>query len=177
MYGADRLTTPLLRVNEKGEFDKYGEFKPISWKRAFDEMEKHIRYALKKNGPEAVAVFASGQFQTQGTAWHQLGFYQTFGIDEPSGCYDDIELTDTIIAWGSNMAEMHPILWSRCTDRKLSDPNHVKVVSIQTYTNRTCDLADDTMDFVKKHIIFAAGPVNLGYGMRRKGEPSLTPVS
>jgi len=228
MYGADRLTTPLLRVNEKGEFDKYGEFKPISWKRAFDEMEKHIRYALKKNGPEAVAVFASGQYTiTEGYAAQKVmkagfrsnafdpnarhcmasavvGFYQTFGIDEPSGCYDDIELTDTIIAWGSNMAEMHPILWSRCTDRKLSDPNHVKVVSIQTYTNRTCDLADDTIifrpqtdmlmwnyiareivynhpesidwDFVKKHIIFAAGPVNLGYGMRRKGEPSLTPV-
>ncbi len=225
MYGADRLTTPLLRVNEHGEFDKHGKFAPISWKRAFDEMEKHIRYALKKNGPEAVAVFGSGQYTImEGYAAQKLmkagfrsnaidpnarhcmasavvGFYQTFGIDEPSGCYDDIELTDTIVAWGSNMAEMHPILWSRCTDRKLSDPNHVKVVSIQTYVNRTCDLADDTIifrpqtdllmwnyiareivynrpdaidwDFVKKHMIFAAGPVNIGYGMRRKGEISL----
>ncbi|NOX15181.1 MAG: nitrate reductase catalytic subunit NapA [Epsilonproteobacteria bacterium] len=225
MYGADRLTTPLLRMNDKGEFDKHGRFAPISWKRAFDEMEKHIRYALKKNGPEAVAVFGSGQYTImEGYAAQKLmkagfrsnaidpnarhcmasavvGFYQTFGIDEPSGCYDDIELTDTIVTWGSNMAEMHPILWSRCTDRKLSNPNHVKVVSIQTYVNRTCDLADDTIifrpqtdllmwnyiareivynrpdaidwDFVKKHMIFAAGPVNIGYGMRRAGEPSL----
>ena len=55
-----------------------------------------------------------------------VGFYQTFGIDEPSGCYDDIELTDTVVTWGSNMAEMHPILWSRVTDRKLSDPGKVK---------------------------------------------------
>jgi nitrate reductase NapA len=212
-------------MNDKGEFDKHGKFAPVSWKRAYDEMEKHIRYALKKNGPEAVAVFGSGQYTImEGYAAQKMmkagfrsnaidpnarhcmasavvGFYQTFGIDEPSGCYDDIELTDTIIAWGSNMAEMHPILWSRCTDRKLSDPNRVKVVSIQTYTHRTCDLADDTIifrpqtdlllwnyvareivynnpeaidwDFIKKHIVFTAGPVNIGYGMRRTGEPSL----
>ncbi len=225
MYGADRLKTPLLRVNEKGEFDKKGKFKPVSWKRAFDEMEKHIKYALKKSGPEGVAVFASGQYTImEGYAAQKMvkagfrgnaidpnarhcmasavvGFYQTFGIDEPSGCYDDIELTDTIVVWGSNMAEMHPILWSRVTDRKLSDPDRVKVVNLQTYTHRTCDLSDFTIifspqtdlaiwnyiaheivynhpeaidwDFVKKHIVFAVGPRNIGYGMRRAGEKSL----
>ena len=231
MYGADRLTKPLLRVNEKGEFDKKGKFKPVSWKRAFDEMEKHIKKALKESGPEGVAVFGSGQYTImEGYAALKMmkagfrsnaidpnarhcmasavvGFYQTFGIDEPSGCYDDIELTDTIVAWGSNMAEMHPILWSRVTDRKLSDPDRVKVINIQTYTHRSCDLSDFNIifrpqtdmliwnyiareivtrdkrgggtediidwDFIKKHIVFAAGPVNIGYGMRREGEKSL----
>ena len=61
MYGADRLTQPLLRVDANGKFDKHGKFAPVSWKRAFDEMEKHIKYALKKSGPEGVAVFASDQ--------------------------------------------------------------------------------------------------------------------
>ncbi len=225
MYGADRLTQPLLRVNEKGEFDKHGKFAPISWQRAFDEMEKHIRIALKESGPEGVGVFASGQYTLmEGYAAQKMmkagfrsnaidpnarhcmasavvGFYQTFGIDEPSGCYDDIELTDTVVAWGSNMAEMHPILWSRVTDRKLSNPDRVKVVSIQTYTHRTSDLADIEIifspntdlalwnylaheivynhpeaidwDFVKQNIIFAAGPVNIGYGMRRSNEKSI----
>ena len=56
MYGADRLKQPLLRVNSKGEFDKKADFAPVSWKRAFDEMEKHIRIALKEKGPEGVAV-------------------------------------------------------------------------------------------------------------------------
>jgi len=228
MYGADRLKTPLLRMNDKGEFDKHGKFRPVSWKRAFDEMEKHIRKALKASGPEGVAVFGSGQYTImEGYAAQKMmkagfrsnaidpnarhcmasavvGFYQTFGIDEPSGCYDDIELTDTIIAWGSNMAEMHPILWSRVSDRKLSDPERVKVVNLQTYTHRSCDLSDFNIifrpqtdvaiwnyiareivynhpeaidwDFVKQHIVFAVGPVNIGYGMRRKGEKSLTPV-
>jgi len=225
MYGADRLTQPLLRVGSDGKFDKHGKFAPISWERAFDEMEFHAKKAFKEGGPEAVGVFSSGQYTImEGYAAQKMmkagfrsnafdpnarhcmasavvGFYQTFGVDEPSGCYDDIELTDTVVSWGSNMAEMHPILWSRVTDRKLSDPDRVKVISIQTYTHRTSDLADteilfspntDTAlwnyvaheivynnpdaidwDFIKKHIIFAAGPVNIGYGMRRKGEKSL----
>ncbi len=225
MYGADRLTQPLLRVDANGNFDKKGKFAPVSWKRAFDEMEVHIKKALKESGPEGVGVFASGQYTVmEGYAAQKMmkagfrsnaidpnarhcmasavvGFYQTFGVDEPSGCYDDIELTDTVVAWGSNMAEMHPILWSRVTDRKLSDPERVKVVSIQTYTHRTSDLADIEIifspntdmalwnyiareivynhpeaidwDFLKKHIVFAAGPVNIGYGMRRAGEKSL----
>ena len=225
MYGADRLTTPLLRVNEKGEFDKKGKFKPVSWKRAFDEMEKHAKKALKESGPEGVAVFASGQYTImEGYAAQKMmkagfrsnaidpnarhcmasavvGFYQTFGIDEPSGCYDDIELTDTIVTWGSNMAEMHPILWSRVTDRKLSNPDRVKIVNIQTYTHRTCDIGDINIifspqtdlaiwnyiaheivynhpeaidwDFIKENIVFTVGPVNLGYGMRRADEKSI----
>jgi anaerobic selenocysteine-containing dehydrogenase len=49
-----------------------------------------------------------------------VGFMRTFGMDEPMGCYDDIEQADAFVLWGSNMAEMHPILWSRITDRRLS---------------------------------------------------------
>ncbi len=225
MYGADRLKQPLLRVNDKGEFDKKGRFTPVSWKRAFDEMEKHIKKALKASGPEGVGVFASGQYTVmEGYAAQKMmkggfrsnaidpnarhcmasavvGFYQTFGIDEPSGCYDDIELTDTIITWGANMAEMHPILWARVSDRKLSNPDKVKVVNISTYRHRCSDLADieiifspntdlalwnyvareivynhpDAIDwkFVKEHIVFAASPVNMGYGMRRANEKSI----
>jgi nitrate reductase NapA len=222
MYGADRLTTPLLRMNDKGEFDKKGKFRPVSWKRAFDEMERAIRKALKEGGPEAVAVFGSGQYTIQEgyaaakmmkagfrsnaidpNARHCMasavvGFFQTFGIDEPSGCYDDIEITDTIVTWGANMAEMHPILWARVTDRKLSDPERVKVVNISTYRHRCSDLADMEIifrpgsdlamwnylareivynhpevidwDFVKKHCIFATGFVETGYGMRMPDE-------
>ncbi|MGB5918225.1 nitrate reductase catalytic subunit NapA [Arcobacter sp.] len=225
MYGADRLKQPLLRVNQKGEFDKNGEFTPISWERAFDEMEFHMKKALKEKGPEGIGIFASGQYTVmEGYAAQKMmkagfrsnaidpnarhcmasavvGFYQTFGIDEPSGCYDDIELTDTVVSWGSNMAEMHPILWSRVTDRKLSNPDKVKVINLSTYRHRTSDLADTEIifkpnsdlalwnyiareivynnpesidwDFVKSNIIFAASPVNMGYGMRRSDEKSI----
>ncbi len=220
MYGADRLKTPLLRVDESGNFSKKGNFKPVSWQRAFDEMEKHFKSAYNSIGPTGVGIFSSGQHTIQeGYAIAKLtkagfrtnnldpnarhcmasavaGFMQTFGIDEPSGCYDDIELTDTIVSWGANMAEMHPILWSRVTDRKLTNPERVKVINLSTYTNRTSDLADIEIifrpstdlaiwnyiaheivfnnlksidwDFVNKYTVFSTGFADIGYGMREQ---------
>ena len=64
------------------------------------------------------------------------GFMRTFGIDEPMGCYDDFEHADAFVLWGSNMAEMHPILWTRLTDRRLSFP-HVKVAVLSTFEHRS----------------------------------------
>lgn len=218
MYGEDRLTKPLLRVNEKGEFDKKGKFAPVSWQRAFDEMEKQFKKAYNELGPTGIGVFGSGQYtilegyvasklikggfrsnNLDPNARHCMasavvGFMQTFGIDEPSGCFDDIELTDTIVCWGANMAEMHPILWARVSDRKLSNPENVKVVNLSTYSTRTSNLADIEiifrpssdlaiwnyiahelvynhpdlvdMEFVKNHCVFATGPADIGYGLR-----------
>jgi len=218
MYGADRLKKPLLRVDENGNFSKKGKFIPVSWKRAFDEMEAQIKKTLKELGPAGIAIFGSGQYTImEGYAAVKLmkggfrsnnidpnarhcmasavvGFMQTFGIDEPSGNYDDIEITDTVITWGANMAEMHPILWSRVTDNKLTNPQKFKVVNLSTYSNRTSDLADieiifkpntdlaiqnyiaheivynhpEALDweFVKKYTEFATGVVDIGFGMR-----------
>ncbi len=220
MYGADRLTQPLLRLNDNDEFDKNAPFRPVSWKRAFDEMEKQFKKYYNQYGPASVGIFGSGQYTIQEgyaavklvkAGWRSnnidpnarhcmasavVGFYQTFGIDEPSGCYDDIELTDTVITWGANMAEMHPILWSRVSDAKLNNPDKYTVVNLSTYKNRCSNLADMEIifrpntdlaimnyigreilkrnavnwDFVKKHTIFATGTVDTGYGMR---EPSV----
>ncbi len=71
---------------------------------------------------------------------------RTFGMDEPMGCYDDIEQADAFVLWGSNMAEMHPILWSRITNRRLSDPN-VKVAVLSTFQHRSFELADNGIVF------------------------------
>ena len=37
MYGKDRLTKPLLRMTD-GQYDKEGEFTPVSWDKAFNVM-------------------------------------------------------------------------------------------------------------------------------------------
>lgn len=216
MYGEDRLVQPLLRVNEKGEFDKNGKFKQVSWQRAFDEMEKQFKKAYNELGVTGVAIFGSGQYTIQEgytaaklmkagfrsnnidpNARHCMAsavvaFMQTYGVDEPAGCYDDIELTDTIITWGANMAEMHPILWSRVSDRKLSNLDKVKIVNLSTFSNRTSHIADTEIifkpnadlaiwnylareiikrgavdeKFVKEHCIFTTGFADIGYGMR-----------
>ena len=215
LYGKDRLTQPLLRMTN-GQFDKRGKFTPVSWERAFDEMERQAKRALAEKGPDGVAIFGSGQYTIdEGYAAVKLikaglrsnnidpnarhcmasavvAFYQVFGMDEPPGCYDDIELTDTIVLWGANMAEMHPILWSRASARKLTGGERVQLVNLSTYRNRSSDFADleiifrpntdlaiqnyiakyiidqERVDwaFVNKHTVFAAGPSDIGYGLR-----------
>jgi nitrate reductase NapA len=214
MYGADRVTQPLLRMKD-GQFDKKGMFTPVSWERALDEMEKQFRKAYAEKGPTGVAIFGSGQYTIQeGYASAKLmkagfrsnnidpnarhcmasavvAFIQTFGIDEPAGNYDDIEYTDTAILWGANMAECHPILWARVTDRRLNHPK-MRVVNLTTFRNQSSNVADleivfrpgtdlaiqnyiareivkrDAVnhDFVNKHCVFATGPYDIGYGMR-----------
>lgn len=214
MYGEDRLRTPLLRM-KNGRFDKNGEFTPVTWDAALDIMAEKCKAALKAKGPSAVGMFGSGQWTIwEGYAANKLmkagfrsnnidpnarhcmasaavGFMRAFGIDEPMGCYDDIEAADAFVLWGSNMAEMHPILWTRVTDRRLSHPR-VKVAVLSVFEHRCFDLADVPIifrpqtdlailnyianyiietgrvngDFVSKHVAFKHATEDIGYGLR-----------
>ncbi len=212
--GKDRLTQPLMRMKD-GKFDKKGQFVPVTWEQAFDEMERQLRKTYAEKGPSGIACLGSGQWTVQeGYAMNKLfkagfrsnnidpnarncmasavaAFYSVFGADEPAGNYDDIEYADTMILWGSNMAEMHPILWSRITNRRLGHKD-CRVINITTFRNMSSDIADleiiikpnadlaiqnyiareiiarDAVnwDFVNKHCVFATGPYDIGYGMR-----------
>jgi nitrate reductase (cytochrome) len=213
-YGEDRLTQPLLRMTD-GKYDKNGRFTPVSWDQAFAIMAEKWKAALAKNGANGVGMMASGQwtvwegyaaskFMKAGLRSNNIdpnarhcmasavaGFMRTFGMDEPMGVYDDLEHADAFVLWGANMAEMHPILWSRLTDRRLSAP-HVKVAVLSTFRNRCFDLADIPMvfepqsdlailnyiahyiiqnghvnqDFVGRHVNFRRGVTDIGYGLR-----------
>ncbi|PSV48776.1 periplasmic nitrate reductase subunit alpha [Photobacterium indicum] len=214
MYGKDRLQTPMLRM-KNGEYNKEGDFAPVSWDQAFDVMAEKFKTALKEKGPTSVGMFGSGQWTVmEGYAASKMmkagfrsnnidpnarhcmasavgGFMRSFGIDEPMGCYDDFEHADSFVLWGSNMAEMHPVLWTRITDRRLSHP-HVKVNVLSTYYHRSFELADNGMifepqtdlaianfianyiiqndavnwDFVTKHTHFKRAETDIGYGLR-----------
>ena len=214
MYGADRLTQPMLRM-KNGRYAKDGEFQHVSWDTAFDVMAEKFKKALKDKGPTSVGMFGSGQWTVwEGYAASKLfkagfrsnnidpnarhcmasavaGFMRTFGMDEPMGCYDDIEATDTFVLWGSNMAEMHPVLWTRVTDRRLSAQG-VKVAVLSTFEHRSYELADIELtfkpqtdlailnyianhiirtgrvnqEFVSKHCNFKIGNPDIGYGLR-----------
>ncbi len=214
MYGADRLTTPLLRKTN-GVYDKEGDFEPVSWDEAFDVMADKWKATIKEKGPTAVSMFGSGQwtvwegyaaakFMKGGLRSNNIdpnarhcmasavaGFIRTFGIDEPMGCYDDLEHADTFVLWGSNMAEMHPILWSRLTDTRLTKPGS-EVHVLSTFEHRSFELADNGMifkpqtdlailnyianyiiqtgavneDFVAKNVNFTKTATDIGYGLR-----------
>jgi nitrate reductase NapA len=64
IYGKDRLTQPLLRM-KNGKFDKQGDFVPVTWERAFDEMEVQFKRHYKELGPTGIGFFASGQHTVQ----------------------------------------------------------------------------------------------------------------
>ncbi|MFQ1014081.1 nitrate reductase catalytic subunit NapA [Avibacterium paragallinarum] len=214
MYGQDRLTHPMLRMKD-GKYDKNGDFTPVTWDTAFKTMKEKFLAAMKERGPNGIGMFTSGQstiFEGYAKAklWKAgfrsnnidpnarhcmasaaVAFLRTFGIDEPMGCYNDIEEAEAFVLWGSNMAEMHPILWSRISDRRLSNPD-VKVAVLSTFENRSFELADNGMiftpqadlvilnyiinyliqndainwDFVNKHTKFKRGETDIGYGLR-----------
>lgn len=214
LYGHDRLTRPLMRM-KNGKFDKNAPFVAVSWEQAFDEMERQFRRVYQEKGPEGVAIVGSGQYTIpEAYAASKLlkagfrsnnidpnarlcmasavaGFYQTFGVDEPMNVYDDIEQCNALVLWGNNMAEAHPVLWSRVTDRKLTH-KETRIVNLTTHTNLSSSMADLEIifkpntdlaianylareiierqaydeEFIEKHCIFATGSVDIGYGMR-----------
>jgi len=214
LYGKDRLQTPLLRMSN-GKYDKEGEFTPVSWDKAFDVMAEKWKAAIKKKGPTSVGMFGSGQWTVwEGYAASKLfkagfrsnnidpnarhcmasavgGFMRAFGADEPMGCYDDLEHADAFVLWGSNMAEMHPILWMRLTETRLRNSN-ARVHVLSTFEHRSFELADNGLvfkpqtdlaimnyianyiiqnkaynkDFVNKHVNFNKTATDIGYGLR-----------
>ena len=156
LYGEDRLTKPLLRRGES--------YREISWSAALDVIADRIEPA-----PERFAIYGSGQwtipegyaaqkFMKGGLANNHIdpnarlcmasavtGFLATYGVDEPAGCYDDLDSCDVMIMWGNNPAEMHPVLFSRVIDRR-SRGEKVKLIDISTRRTRTTQHCDDYLE-------------------------------
>ena len=160
--GKDRLTDPLIRVTPKGQPGE-PRFRRASWDEALDLIADKMKTAKAEHGASSISMFGSGQWTIwEGYAASKLykggigsnniepnarhcmasavaGFMTTFGIDEPMGCYDDFENADAFVLWGSNMAEMHPMLWARVTARRLSSPGS-KIFNLTVASNRTSDM-------------------------------------
>ena len=107
-----RLLYPMMRESLDQPLQR------VSWEQAFDRIVQEIRKTIAKRGPEAIAMYGSGQFQTEDyyTAQKLLkgclgtnnfdansrlcmssavaGYIQSFGSDGPPCCYDDMEQTD-----------------------------------------------------------------------------------
>lgn len=158
LYGKDRLTRPQRRHPD-------GRLEDISWDQALDLIAQNYQRTLDEHGPEAVAVYGSGQWTVfDGYAalkWVKggmrsnnldpnarlcmasavMGFMTQFGSDEPMGCYEDFEEGDDFVLWGNNMAEMHPVLFSRILENKRQNPG-VRIIDIGTRRSPTSEYAD-----------------------------------
>jgi len=205
LYGKDRIQKALVRKN--------GKMVEVPIKDALDLVAQKMEETIKAHGKDAVAMYGSGQWSiTDGYAASKLfkgcigtnnveanarlcmasavtGCLTSFGLDEPMGSYEDIEKADVFMTWGNNMAEMHPVLFSRMLATRKSR-THVKIIDFATRTSRSSMAADRSIlfrpqtdlavanaicyeiirngwvnwDFVKKHVSFHKGKTNIGYG-------------
>ncbi|MFO0811364.1 MAG: molybdopterin-dependent oxidoreductase [Gemmataceae bacterium] len=187
LYGTDRLTYPMKR-------DPGGKgFVRISWDEALDTIAKRFRETLDKSGPDAVGMYGSGQWTVfdgyaalkwlkGGMKTNNLepnarlcmasavsGFLTQFQSDEPMGCYDDFEIADDFVLWGANMAEMHPVLFSRILEHKRRNPG-VRIIDIATRRTPTSDFATTYIEMKPGsdlalangilHLLLANGKIN-----------------
>ena len=199
------ITKALVRKN--------GKLVETPLAEALDLVASKMQETIKSHGKDSVAMYGSGQWSiADGYVASKLfkgcigtnnveanarlcmasavtGFMTSFGLDEPMGCYDDIDHADVFITWGNNMAEMHPVLFSRMLAKR-KRKGHVKIIDFATRTTRTSQAADKSIlfkpqtdlavanaicyeiirndwvnwDFVNKHVSFHKGKTNIGYG-------------
>lgn len=159
----DRLLHPMIKKN--------GHFVQVTWDEALDLIANKFKEAISQHGKDSVGFYGSGQNIAEeaylanklfkgaiGTnnidgnprtcmASAVAGYVSTFGKDEPMGTYADIEQADVFFIIGSNMAEAHPIIYSRIVDRKNSNKN-VKVIVADPRKTRTSDIADMLVQFI-----------------------------
>lgn len=137
----------------------------VSWDTALDAVADGFRHVIENHGPDAVAMYVSGQLLTEdyyvanklmkgfigsanidtnsrlcmssAVAAHK----RAFGSDTVPNCYEDLECADLIVLIGSNTAWCHPVAFQRIRDWKEQNPA-VKVVVVDPRRTATCDIAD-----------------------------------
>src|SRR5437588_3688362 len=131
IHTPDRLVQPHVRP-ARGE-----ELRPVTWADALGWTAARFREIIDRHGPDAVAFYGSGQLDSEagylavklfkgsiGTnntdsnsrlcmASAVTGYRTSLGADGPPTCYADIDLSDVMVVWGSNMAEAFPVTFDR----------------------------------------------------------------
>ncbi|MFC4125968.1 molybdopterin-dependent oxidoreductase [Nocardia rhizosphaerae] len=114
---------------------------PLPVDEAVHETATRLRAILDEHGPDAIALYVSGQMSLEAQylatklakgylrtkhieansrlcmASAGTGYKQSLGADGPPGSYDDFEHADLFFVTGANMADCHPILALRMADR------------------------------------------------------------
>ncbi len=149
---ADRLLRPEI------------DGRPASWDDALDHIAASFLRTIAEHGPDAVALYVSGQFLTEDyyvanklmkgfigsgnidtnsrlcMASSVAGHIRAFGEDIVPGCYDDIDQADLVVLVGSNAAWCHPVLYQRLAAAKAA--RGTRVVVIDPRRTSSCDIAD-----------------------------------
>jgi assimilatory nitrate reductase catalytic subunit len=156
-----RLLQPERRVD--------GGFAAVSWASALDEVAGRFAAAIAAHGPDAVAMYVSGQLLTEDyyvankfmkgyvgsanidtnsrlcMASSVAGHRRAFGEDVVPVDYADIDAAGLLVLVGSNAAWCHPVLHRRIRDARARAPANgppLRVIVIDPRRTSTCDDAD-----------------------------------
>ncbi|GGF70573.1 nitrate reductase [Alteromonas lipolytica] len=138
---------------------------PASWDDAIGVIAAKMAAIIEQHGPDAVAIYGSGQLLTEdyyvanklmkgfiGTANIDtnsrlcmssavVAHKRAFGEDIVPCNYEDLEHTDLLILTGSNAAWTHPVLYQRIERAKLRNPD-MKVVVVDPRKTDSTAIAD-----------------------------------
>src|SRR2546421_3273234 len=157
IHTPDRLTQPHVRP-ARGE-----ESRPMTWADALGWTAARLREIVERHGPDAVAFYGSGQLDSEASylavklfrgsigtnntdsnsrlcmASAVTGYQTSLGADGPPCCYADIDLSDCVVVWGSNMAEAFPVTFNRVKAHLKANPGVELVVVDPRRTNTAND--------------------------------------
>ena len=132
----DRATQPLWRPSRDARWE------PQTWRRAIGRLTRALREVADRHGPDAIALYVSGQLLTEdyyvagklakgflGTnnldsnsrlcmSSAVAGYTGALGSDGPPPSYADLDHADCLLLLGSNTSACHPIVWSRIRRRQ-----------------------------------------------------------
>lgn len=153
-----RLETALVRA-ARGEAAV-----PADVDAAVAAVAGRLRAILDEHGPDALSFYVSGQLsleaqylanklakgfvRTNGIESNSRlcmasagsGYKLSLGADAPPGSYADFDRANAFLVIGANMADCHPILFLRMTDRIKS--SGAKLIVVDPRRNATADKAD-----------------------------------
>lgn len=154
-----RLLSPQTRSARNSQFEN------ISWDEAFARAGQRLRDIIDQYGPDSVALYGSGQLDTE--SWYLgnklfkgyigsnhvdsnsrlcmasavVAYRSMLGSDGPPTTYDDIQIADCFIVAGSNMADTHPVVFQKLKAR-LRDENKPTLIVIDPRYTHTAQAAD-----------------------------------
>jgi len=141
IQGPGRLERPWLRERRSEKFC------PVAWDQVIQSLAEQFGAIIAEHGPDSVAFYGSGQLDTEamylatklfkgsiGTnntdsnsrlcmAAAVAGYRTSLGADGPPPCYADIDSSDCLVVWGSNMADAHPVTFDRIRARRQASPS------------------------------------------------------
>ena len=158
LNSSDRLASAWSRPHKTSERTR------VPLDAAFDETAARLKKIIAEHGPDAVALYVSGQLSTEAQYLANKlckGFLRTNNIDSnsrlcmasaasgyklslvadgPPGSYQDIDRLDCALVIGANMADCHPILFLRLLDRQKQGAKIIVVDPRRTATAEKADL-------------------------------------